>query len=247
MRKIQLTVAILLSVCRLSAQTENILAQLQIVGKPEKSTTEIVGVKDASGRFCAAIQVLSDMEGYSYQSYNGVVRMDDKPGKDMVYVSPDERVLEILHSGFEPLKVILSEYGIQLNEKEVWVIKISGEKKIEQIMIAVISTPAGAEISLDGENRGAVKQFSATTGSHQLRLSKPGFQPVIETIFVDPQKTLFEYALKQQEDVNIQVITQPAGAAVSLENVNLGITPVNTFYPAGRYKLRIEKEWYVTY
>ena len=95
------------------------LAEMQIVGKPQKLESEFVGVRDANGRICAAIQVISDQDGFRYQSYNGVVKVDDEPGKDMVYLQPDERVLEIFLSGYKPLKVILSEIGIQLREREV--------------------------------------------------------------------------------------------------------------------------------
>jgi len=64
------------------------LSKMQIVGTPEKSSSELVGVRDANGRFCAAIQVISDMDGFSYDSYNGVVKVDDQPGKNMVYLQP---------------------------------------------------------------------------------------------------------------------------------------------------------------
>jgi len=28
------------------------------------------------------------MDGFSYDSYNGVVKVDDQPGKNMVYLQP---------------------------------------------------------------------------------------------------------------------------------------------------------------
>ncbi len=62
------------------------LAKMSISGTPQKSSDEIVGKRDANGRFCAAIQVISDMDGFSYDAYNGVVELDDQPGRDMVYL-----------------------------------------------------------------------------------------------------------------------------------------------------------------
>ena len=223
------------------------LNQLQIVGRPEKAETEIVGVRDVNGRFCAAVQMLSDMDGFSYDAYNGVVRVDDNPGKDMVYLQPDERVVEIYHTGYEPLKIILSEIGIQLHEREVWVLKLSGEKTLTQIPIVIITNPSGAEVTLDEVNRGRIEQHRVSAGSHRLRLSKEGYQPVIETIFVDEENTLFKYDLAIQQDVNVQIETDPPGAAVYVDDVKLGTTPVSNFYPAGKYRLRIEREWYLTY
>ena len=113
------------------------LSKMSISGKPQKSADEIVGKRDANGRFCAAVQVISDMDGFKYQAYNGVVEVDDLPGKDMVFLQPDERVLEIFKSGYEPLKIILSEYGIQLDEREVWTIRIKGEKASNRIWIGL--------------------------------------------------------------------------------------------------------------
>lgn len=55
--------ALILLICNiLSAQT----SKLQILGKPEKSTSEIVAVRDVNGRFCAGIQVISDLDGFFF-------------------------------------------------------------------------------------------------------------------------------------------------------------------------------------
>ena len=87
------------------------LPQMQIIGKPERAATEFVPSRltDANGVICAGIKVLSDLDGLSFDSYNGVVEVDNsKPGQYIVYVSPTERVLEIFHSGYKPSKIILS-------------------------------------------------------------------------------------------------------------------------------------------
>ena len=86
-----------------------------------------------------------------------------------------------------------------------------------------------------------------TTGSHDLRLTRPGFQPVDTTIDVNEKNTLFRFELKKQEDVNIKISSDPAGAMVYLNGVRVEQTPLNSFYPAGQYTLRIEKEWYLPF
>ena len=223
------------------------LPQLQLLGEPELATDELVGVRDVNGRDCAAVQVLTDLSGLAYDAYNGVVRVDHNPGKDMVFLSPDERVLEILHSGHEPLKLILSEIGIHLKGRQVWRIRLTGEQKLTQIPIVVISDPPGAEISIDGRNMGTGRQLTVPSGSHELRLVKEGFQPVIRRIQVDASQTLFEVKMEKQQEVPLQIDSQPGGAAIYLEGVKVGETPYSYFYPAGRYRLRLEKAWYVTY
>lgn len=108
-----------------------VISNLQVVGKPHKSDDEFVGRKDINGRLCAAIQVVSDLEGLAYDSHNGIVGdIDHRPGFDMIYLQPDEKVLTVFMSGYEPLKIILSEIGIRLKSREVWKIKITGEKQM---------------------------------------------------------------------------------------------------------------------
>lgn len=223
------------------------LRQLHLLDQPEKSPSEIVALRDVNGRYCAAIQVISDMEGFSFQAYNGVVKVEHAPGQDMVFVSPDERVLEIYHSGFEPLKIILAESGIRLSEKEVWRIKIAGEHLTSRIAITIIGTPDDAVITIDGEKRPSVKQQTVTLGSHELHIARPGFQPQIKTIFVDEDHTLFEYSLEPEQEVPLRITSTPSDASVYLDDALIGRTPVATFYTSGRFKLRIEKELYVPY
>jgi hypothetical protein len=225
----------------------NDLLQLHIAGQPAKLSDEIIAVKDINGRYCAAIQIISDMDGFIYDSYNGVIKIDDKPGQDMVFLEPDERVLQIFHEGYEPLKIILSELGIHLDQKKAWKIKISGEKKLIEIGIVIITKPEGAHITIDGQDRGTGKQHTVTIGNHELKISKAGYQPILQTVYADEKQSLFEYDLKKQQDVNIQITSDPINAMVFFDDVKVGNTPLSTFYPAGRYKIRLEKESYVTY
>ncbi|HNR13768.1 MAG TPA: PEGA domain-containing protein, partial [Thermodesulfobacteriota bacterium] len=223
------------------------LPQMHMIGDPELAEDELVGVRDVNGRDCAAVQVLTDLSGLAYDAYNGVVRVDHNPGKDMVFLSPDERVLEIMHSGHEPLKLILSEIGIHLKGRQVWKIRLTGEQKLGRISVVILSDPPGAEILIDGKSFGTDKQQTLSSGSHELRLVKDGYQQVIQRIQVDEKHNLFEIKLEKEQDVLVQIDSNPGGAAVFLGEIKLGETPVSQFFPAGRYRLRLVKEWYVTY
>jgi len=225
------------------------LARLQIVGKPEKSATEFVGadVKDINGRICAAVQVISDLDGFTYDAYNDVVKVTSMPGRDMVYLQPDERVLTIFHSGYEPLKIILFEVGIRLEQKAVWVLKISGEKKLEKVPVVIVTTPPGAEVFIDGESQGVVEKVQVAAGSREIRVRKEGFEPVIQTEQVDEKNNYFKYELKKIEDVPLNITTDPPEAVVTIDGLKFGTTPFTNSYPSGRYPILIEKDWYVTY
>ncbi|MFQ5825171.1 MAG: SUMF1/EgtB/PvdO family nonheme iron enzyme, partial [bacterium] len=223
------------------------LSKMQIVGKPEKSSTEIVAVRDANGRYCAAIQVISDMDGFRYDSYNGVVKVDDQPGQDMVYLPPDERVLEIFKSGYEPLKIILSEIGIQLKPKEVWKIKLKGQAKSADILpVSILIKPKGAQVFIDSKNMGAGPTFQLAKGSHRVKIVKSDYETLEQTINVDERNVLFNFTLKEKEDVGVQIESTPAGAKVFIDGLQFGETPVSGFYPQGRYAIKVEKAGYVT-
>jgi len=50
------------------------MKQLHFAGKPKKlESGEMVARRDANGNYCAAIQVISDMSGFSYNSWDDIV------------------------------------------------------------------------------------------------------------------------------------------------------------------------------
>jgi len=148
------------------------LSQLRIVDRPELVQDGFVSaeIKDANRRICAGIMIVSDMDGFKYQSNNGVVDVTSIPGQDIVYVSPDERLVEVYHSGYEPLKIILSEYDVKLESTRIWKFKITGETKPLNIPIGIITNPSEVTIFIDGENKGTGKQQTVTEGNHQLKI-----------------------------------------------------------------------------
>jgi formylglycine-generating enzyme required for sulfatase activity len=221
-------------------------AKMSVNGKPQKSSNEIVGKRDSNGKFCAAVQVVSDMDGFKYQSYNGVVAVDDQPGRDMVYLSPNERVLEIFKSGYEPLKLILSEYGIQLKEREVWQIKIIGSAKTGDLLpVTFLIQPRDALISVDGKSAQSGQPVKLSKGSHTLRISKQGFKSVSETINVSENKVLFNFTLSEVELEQVLIKSVPTEARIYLDNVEKGVTDKGLFLYPGQYRLKLSKTGYL--
>ncbi|HHJ52668.1 MAG TPA: PEGA domain-containing protein [Caldithrix abyssi] len=223
------------------------LAKMSIVGKPEKSESEIIGRRDVNGRFCAAIKVLSDMEGFTYDAYNGVVGdVEHQAGMDIVYLQPDERVLQIFHTGYEPLKIILSEVGIRLKPKEMWVIRIKGApKKADMLPVSIVVKPQDASVFIDGKDAGKGPTYNLTPGKHQLRITKAHYKSVAREITVDEKHVLFNFTLEEQEDIPVQIEGEPSGATVYIDGLEFGTTPLAGFYPPGQYTLRIEKKGYL--
>jgi formylglycine-generating enzyme required for sulfatase activity len=237
----------LLSTPSLSQTPTSSLAKMSIDGKPQKSANEFVSRRDANGKICAAIQVISDMDGFKYQSNNGIVgNVDDQPGRDLVYLSPNERVLEIFKSGYEPLKIILSEYGIQLREKEVWQIKIKGDAKTgDLLLVTFVVQPPDAVITIDGQPAKSDKPVKLSKGLHQLRIEKQGFQPVEETITVSEKEVLFRRTLKEVDIEPVQIRSTPDQARILLNGVEQGLTNKGLFLFPGTYQIKLSKSGYV--
>ncbi len=224
------------------------LARMSLEGKPQKSNDEIVAKRDANGRYCAAIKVVSDMEGFSYDAYNGVVAVDDRPGEDMVYLQPDERVLIIYHKGYEPLKLVLSDYGIQLRPKEVWRIRISGEPKMsDRLPVVFFVQPSDAQVQIDGKTYEVSDQkpVSLTPGKHQVKILKRGYRPVEQTIDVDKDHVVFKFELQEMDLVPVTINSRPAGAQIYLDGMQRGVTSKAMNLFPGTYELKLTLNGYV--
>ncbi|MDO9548037.1 MAG: hypothetical protein Q7J65_03620, partial [Candidatus Marinimicrobia bacterium] len=233
----------------ISAET----SKMQIAGTPEKSTSEIVAVRDANGRFCAGIKVISNLEGLSYDSYNGIIKVDKKPGQDMVYISSNERVLEIFCSGYEPLKIILQEVGIVLNPKDVWIAKIHGEKieelsssKKGNIFLTIFPEEANAYFKIEGLPVEGTSPYKAELIAGKYK------------IFINPKSPFYN---KKVEEITIKE-GETTEKIVNLEDIsghlfiNIPQTPIKVFINGefdfglsterqkrlvrGEYKIRVE-------
>jgi hypothetical protein len=166
--------AALLITTSLAAQD---LRQMRLVGQPHKLTDEMVARRDNDGNYCAAIQVISDMDGFSYDSFDGVVgNVDSRPGMDIVYLKATERVLEIYKSGYQPLRLILSEHGIRLAQREVWQVTLAGDELINALPVIIRFTPDDATLYINNTPTPKAATYSLALGQHSLRIAKDGFQ-----------------------------------------------------------------------
>jgi formylglycine-generating enzyme required for sulfatase activity len=244
--KIKFLPLILLLLCT-AAYTQE-LKKMTIIGKPKKMTDgELIVRRDANGRFCAAIKVVSDMDGFGYDSWDGIVGdVKKQPGQDIVFLTPTERVLEVFKAGYTPLKIILADLGVSLQPQDLWEIKIAGEEVANALPVAIRFTPDDAQLYINNRLTAKASTYSLPLGQHTLRIQKEGFQPVERTITVNQQNIFFEFTLERQPDAGVQISSSPSGATVYLDGVNLGQTPVAVFYKPGTYPIRIVKEGYVT-
>lgn len=229
------------------------IRQLRIISEPELLEDNFVGSNymDANGRICAGIMVVSDMEGFSYDSYNGVVDVNYRVGQDLVFVSPDERVLEIYHTGYEPLKVILVEHGVSLESRRIWKLKVAGDS-IQQGNVVIITDPPGFSVLFDGLSPGKatpVEIEDQFASYHRIHIEGgPDYYDVDTSVVIDPDQTdTLRVTLKKSYAI-AHIYTEPPAASIYINgNKIVKVTPASVRLQPGRSVIRLTKDNYVPY
>ncbi len=226
---------------------------MRIVGQAER-TTDIVSAEyqTVNRERAACIIIVTDLDVELDFRPNGqlVAAVQEAPGQWNVYVSPFERRIDVYAFGYEPLTVILREFGISnLQSNDVYRLRLTGDRidggSIENIYIAVQVTPSNASVYLNDTKVEDSMQILAKVGKNSLRIEHPGYKTITEEIDVSEQRpTFFQYRMELEAEVPIQINTNPSGANVSIDNLSMGSSPVRAFFSSGRHRIRIVKEGY---
>ncbi len=245
MRKFVSLLLLMLSISLLAQE----LNELSIIGKAEK-TNDIVSsyIKDVNSRKAACIIFLTDLDvDMDFRPNIELVKLISKTGRHEVYVQPGERVIEVLASGFKPLNVVLSSFGVsKLESGDVYQLEITGEKTNNLIPVNFIIEPSGAEIFVDEISKGVVNNIQISAGKHTFKIVKEGYQTIEKEENININNTLLRFELSEQMDAAVTIKTIPEGATIYLDDTKATITPKPFFYPEGNYTIRIEKESYET-
>lgn len=170
------------------------LAKMEIVGTPVLSETEIVARRLPDGRYCAGLRIISELDNFSYDAEIGIVKYIDNPGEDILYLDPNNRYITAYHVGYEPLKIILSEFGIQLREREMWNLEIRGGV-VDILPVSFIIEPADAELRINNEIMEGGPTFQLKTNIYYIEVRKEGYYTRRDTIQVTLNDVIFEYYL----------------------------------------------------
>lgn len=202
--------------------------KLQVLETPVLLKNEIVdnNIKDINGEICAGIIVESDLSGLTYNSYNGIVKINREPGKDFLFVSPDERVIEIYKIDYAPLKLLISSSGIELESGKVWSIKISKKRDDNLIPTSIMVTPSSANVFLDQAPILPNAVNYLRKGLHELLIVKEGYEKVLDTIDVSESNKLFLYDLVYK-----------GGNVTESEKKISEIITTMTFVPGGSFQM----------
>ena len=109
MKKHTLLIIIILSSIAVRAQNE-----MRVVGKGEYLPSELIDktIRDANGEVCAGLVIVSDLDGLTYTAYNEIVKTNRNPGRDLLFIQREERVVTVYKTGFAPLKIILDRKSV---------------------------------------------------------------------------------------------------------------------------------------
>ena len=139
----------------------------------------------------------------------------------MVYLSHDERVLDIYCSGYKPKKIILHDAGIQLTSKAVWEIQITGDEKKDPIPVTILTEPEGAALRIDGGPVSTDIQHLLVPGMHRISAAKPGFAVMDTVVSVDLEHALVRINLQaRSEKAIVDITVTPADASITLTHAD---------------------------
>jgi serine/threonine protein kinase len=117
--------------------------------------------------------------------------------------------------------------------------------------LSVASTPAGAQIQIDGQNDSTwVTPFNLAglnPGQHTLTISKPGYAAETRTIDVGSGSKSFVSVQLAQLSATVSVNSEPAGAAIWMDGKDTGrVTPAQISVDrAGNHSFVFKKQGYL--
>lgn len=246
MKQITRIACILILITQYLILSQNI-SNMRIVGSGEYLPNELISETkvDINGEKCAGLIILTDLPDLNFTSNNGIVDIDKFPGKYFLYLSPNERVVEVFSNDHAPLKIILSDYGISLKSGQVWQLKITGERKSDLISITIIKNPPDAFVYIDGELKGTDKTIRTMPGDHEIRITKTGYKTITDTINVSSSNVYFEYNLESVQLIAVTFRSIPKQAKIFIDNLEKGLTDFGDYFYPGKYNVRIIKSGYL--
>ncbi len=120
---------------------------------------------------------------------------------------------------------------------------------VQEGAVVVESTPPGARVEVDGTERGATPlTLTLAAGEHHLKLSLEGYRPVAETVAVEGGGRVARTYTLEVAPSRLSIVSEPAGAAVTVDGEAVGETPVDLADVApGTHQIRLTRKGYYPY
>lgn len=160
------------------------------------------------------------------------------PVGDRHFARPGQYQLEIRRDGYETLQAPLSVTDAAEQTHRFRLAKLPG--------IVEIRTPVSARVSVAGKDVGAVPgPIRLPPGRHELVVTAPRhlpFKAVVDVAGMEQRQTLEARLLPAWAPVT--VLTEPAGAAVSVDGTQRGTTPAKLELDAGTHRIELRQSGY---
>lgn len=155
-------------------------------------------------------------------------------------------------SGTHSVRLVLGGYAVETQQirvkpdlaEQAFAFRLrplAGNLRIE-------TTPPGATVKVDGQERGKtpLALTALGVGEHRLDLGMDGFLPVSKSVEVADQQTTVVQEVMGRAEGSIVCISVPAGARISLDGQDVGATPRTLEkVPVGRRALTLSLEGYL--
>ncbi len=189
----------------------------------------------------------------------GVLRVDSYPKGADVYidgVKKGETPIEVkgLKPGMYEVEIRKDGYKTEVYQKKI------DRGNLKQLIFAnlihktftlqITSYPTEAEVYIDGLKKGLtpITIDDLLYGKHFIEVRKENFSTWSKEIDVEEYKVIQLDAELNAKFATIDIITNPDGATVYLNNEKKGITPLKIEdLDSGKYKLSIQKDGYAPY
>jgi hypothetical protein len=113
--------------------------------------------------------------------------------------------------------------------------------QIKRGRLEVQSIPSGANIVLDGQAEGQTPKVfeNISLGQHTLELSKPGFITHRRTLKIQARDQQRRITVNLLQSGAVEVRSDPAGASVYVDGVEMAVTPVRIQLPPGSHTIAL--------
>lgn len=163
----------------------------------------------------------------------GVLAVISKPSEAFVFIDDEARGRSPFQGQLEHgnHKVRLEAPGYAVHEEVVFITR-GGAAAISPVLallpggLKINSTPAGAEVSVNGDSRGAtpLELDKIEPGAYELVFEKSGCDPVYRQVEVSPGQTAVVAVDLESNLGGIDLVANPPGVTVYVDGVKAGIS-----------------------
>lgn len=210
---------------------------------------------DADGKYAPVLLVKTELKGLGIQN----IGRPTKHAPEYItgdhhykfYMNDNQRVVKITHADYEALEVrLLADFGIDVKAQRVYELELTFDKEVVQVPVVITCNQNGAKVYVNGDYVGKTENKMLTaniaSGTRTIRITKDGFGTQERAENISMQNNSFDFKLTPAMPAAVTIKTQPEGALVYINNLKFGTTPKSSFFDAGTYPIRIEKENYET-